>query len=130
MSALRRERTEDQPTPALVPRLRCSEPRDGLDGFPRILARTIELNEPRVPIGELGFTEGYALLDVGENPQKGSSMHAAQYTTTPVSRALKRVSKLSKAKIAAVSAGGSERRVERDGNGPWRRLFRLRQTGL
>ena len=58
MSALRRERTEDQPTPALVPRLRCSEPDDGDYGFPPDLARTIELNEPRVPIGELGFTEG------------------------------------------------------------------------
>ena len=57
MSASRRERTEDQPTPALVPRLRCSEPRDGLNGFPAS-ARSIELNEPRVPIGELGFTEG------------------------------------------------------------------------
>ena len=128
--AWRRKRAEDHLTSAQVRRLRCSEPRDGLDGFPRILARTIELNEPRVPIGELGFTEGYALLDVGEDTQKSTSMHAAQYTTTPVSRALKRVSKLSKAKIAAVSAGGSERRVERDGNGPWRRLFRLRQTGL
>ena len=78
MSALRRERTEDQPTPALVPRLRCSEPRDALDGFPPVLARTFELNEPRVPIGKLGFTESYALLDVGENAQKGVSMHAAQ----------------------------------------------------
>ena len=54
----RRQRTEDQPTPALVPRLRCSEPDDGDYGFPPDLARTIELNEPRVPIGELGFTEG------------------------------------------------------------------------
>ena len=115
LSVSRRERTEDQPAPALVPRLRCSEPGDGPDGVPPILARTIELNEPRVPISELGFTEGYALLDVGENPQKGISMHAAQYTTTPISRALKRVSKLSKAKTAAVSAGGSERRVEQDG---------------
>ena len=77
MSASPRERTEDQPTPALVPRLRCSEPRDGLDGFPPVLAR--ELNEPRVPIGKLGFTESYALLDVGENAQKGISMHAAQH---------------------------------------------------
>jgi hypothetical protein len=95
--------------------LRCSEPGDGLDGFPPILARTIELNEPRVPISELGFTEGYALLDVGENARKGISMHAAQHTTTPISWALKRVSKLSKAKTAAVSAGVSERRVEQDG---------------
>jgi|SRR6516162_1861510 len=60
MSALRRERTEDQPTPALVPRLRCSEPRDALDGFPPVLARTFELNEPRVPIGELGRGLGAA----------------------------------------------------------------------
>ena len=79
MLASRRERTKDQPTPALVPRLRCSEPDDGDYGFPPDLARTIELNEPRVPIGEFGFTEGQALLDVGENTQKGVSMHAAQY---------------------------------------------------
>ena len=39
---------EDQFAPACMPLLRGSEPRDGL----------IELNEPRVPIGELGFTEG------------------------------------------------------------------------
>jgi hypothetical protein len=57
-----------------MPRLRCSEPRNGLDGFP-VLAPTIELNEPRVPIGELGLTEGYAPLDVGENMQEGVSMH-------------------------------------------------------
>jgi hypothetical protein len=79
MSVSRRERTVDQTTPAVVPRLRCSEPRDGLDGFPPVLARTFELNEPRVPIGELGFTEGYALFDVGENAQKSVSMHAAQH---------------------------------------------------
>jgi hypothetical protein len=41
-----------------MPLLRGSEPGDGLDGFPPVLARTIELNEPRVPIGELGLTEG------------------------------------------------------------------------
>ena len=35
-----------------------TEPRDGLDGLPPVLVRTIELNEPRVPIGELGFSEG------------------------------------------------------------------------
>jgi len=58
MSVSRRKRSQDQPTPALVPRLRCSEPRDGLDGFPPVLARTFELDEPRVPIGELRFTEG------------------------------------------------------------------------
>ena len=58
MSVSRRERTEDQPTPALMPLLRGSQPGDGLVGFPPILACTIELNEPRVPIGELGFTEG------------------------------------------------------------------------
>ena len=58
-----------------MPMLRGSEPRNGLDGFPRSLARTFELNEPRVPISDLGFTEGYAPLDVGENVQKGISMH-------------------------------------------------------
>ena len=77
MSVSRRKRSQDQLTPALVPRLRRSEPRDGLDRFPPVLAR--ELNEPRVLIGKLGFTEGYALLDVGENAQKGFSMHAAQH---------------------------------------------------
>jgi len=54
------------------------------------LAHTIE---PRAPIGKLGFTEGYPPLDVGENVQKGISMHAAQYTTTPISWALKRPKK-------------------------------------
>jgi hypothetical protein len=53
-----------------MPVLHDSEPGDGLAGFPPILARTVELNEPRVPIGELGFTEGYALLDVGEDTQE------------------------------------------------------------
>ena len=77
-----------------MPLLHDSEPGDGLAGFPPILARTVELNEPRVPIGELGFTEGYALLDVGEDTQKGTSMHAAQYTTTSISQALKCASKL------------------------------------
>ena len=71
-----------------MPLLRASEPGDRLDGVPPALARTIKLNEPRVPIGDLGFTEGYALLDIGENAQKGISMHAAQYTTTPISWAL------------------------------------------
>ena len=33
------------------------------------------------------------MLDVGENAQKGISMHAAQYTTTPISWALKRAKK-------------------------------------
>ena len=56
--ARRRERAEDHLTSAPVRRLRCSEPRDGLDGFPPVLARTTKLNEPRVPIGEFGFTEG------------------------------------------------------------------------
>jgi len=77
-----------------MPLLHDSEPSDGLAGFPSTLARTIELNEPRVPIGELGFTEGYALLDVGEDTQKSTSMHAAQYTTTSISQALKCASKL------------------------------------
>jgi hypothetical protein len=43
-----------------------------------------------VPIGELGFTERQAQLDVGKNAQKGISMHAAQYTTTPISWRLRR----------------------------------------
>ena len=66
-------------------RLRRSEPGDGNYSFPRRLAHTIE---PRAPIGKLGFTEGYPLLEIGENVQKGISMHAAQYTTTPISWAL------------------------------------------
>jgi len=77
-----------------MPLLHDSEPGDGLAGFPSTLARTIELNEPRVPIGELGFTEGYALLDVGEDTQKSTSMHAAQYTTTSISQALTCASRL------------------------------------
>jgi hypothetical protein len=52
--ARRRKRSQDQLTPALMPLLRGSEPGDDLEGFPR----TIELNEPRAPIGKLGFTEG------------------------------------------------------------------------
>jgi len=40
-----------------MPLLRGPEPGDDLDGFP-VSARTIKLNEPRVPIGDLGFTEG------------------------------------------------------------------------
>jgi hypothetical protein len=55
---------------------------DGVYGFPRSLAHTIE---PRAPIGKLGFTEGYPLLEIGENMQERVSMHAAQYTTTPIS---------------------------------------------
>ena len=42
-----------------MPLLRDSEPGDDLGGFPC----AIELNEPRVPISDLGFTEGYPLLD-------------------------------------------------------------------
>jgi hypothetical protein len=76
------------------------------------LARTVELNEPRVPIGELGFTEGYALLDVGEDTQKGTSMHAAQYTTTPISQALKcaavDAARSAFRRKAAISSGTSE----------------------
>ena len=94
-----------------MPLLHDSEPGDGLAGFPPILARTVELNEPRVPIGELGFTEGYALLDVGEDTQKITSMHAAQYTTTSISQALtcasKRVSELRPASSRSVSNGCS-----------------------
>jgi hypothetical protein len=56
--ARRRKRSQDQLPPALMPLLRDSEPGDGPDGFPPGLARTIALNVPRVPIGDLGFTEG------------------------------------------------------------------------
>jgi hypothetical protein len=58
------------------------EPGDGVYGFQRSLAHTIE---PRTPIGKLGFTEGYPLLEIGENGKERVSMHAAQYTTTPIS---------------------------------------------
>jgi hypothetical protein len=51
------------------------------------LAHTIE---PRAPIGKLGFTEGYPLLEIGEKMQERVSMHAAQDTTTPISWALRR----------------------------------------
>jgi hypothetical protein len=44
--------------------------------------------EPRAPIGKLGFTEGYPLLEIRENGKERVSMHAAQYTTTPISWAL------------------------------------------
>jgi len=50
------------------------------------LAHTIE---PRAPIGKLGFTESYPLLEIGENVQERVSMHAAQCRTTPISGALK-----------------------------------------
>jgi hypothetical protein len=50
-----RKRVENQPTSALVRSLRCSKPGDCLDGFPPVLARAM-LNEPRVPIGDLGFS--------------------------------------------------------------------------
>ena len=54
----------------------CAVPSDGVYGFPRSLAHTIE---PRAPIGKLGFTEGYPLLEIGENMQERVSMHAAVY---------------------------------------------------
>ena len=63
----------------------CAVPSDGVYGFPRSLAHTIE---PRAPIGKLGFTEGDPLLEIGEHMQERVSMHAAQYTTTPISWAL------------------------------------------
>jgi hypothetical protein len=85
MSARRRKRSQDQLTSAAMPLLGNPEPGDGSDGFPPdVLAR----EEPRMPIGKLGFTEGKALLNVGENVQKGISVHAAQNTTTPISWAL------------------------------------------
>ena len=74
----------------ISPRLRscaaCAVPGDGVYGFPRSLAHTIE---PRAPIGKLGFTESYPLLEIGENVQERVSMHAAQCRTTPISGALK-----------------------------------------
>jgi hypothetical protein len=39
-----------------MPLLRDSEPGDGLNGSQPVLVH--DLNEPRVPIGEFGFTEG------------------------------------------------------------------------
>ena len=65
-----------------MPLLGDPEPGDGVYCFPRSLAHTIE---PRAPIGKLGFTEGYPLLEIGENGKERASMHAAQYTTTPIS---------------------------------------------
>ena len=50
------------------------------------MAHTIE---PRAPIGKLGFTESYPLLEIGENVQERVSMHPAQCRTTPISGALK-----------------------------------------
>ena len=64
---------------------RLAVPGDGVNAFPRSLAHTIE---PRAPIGKLGFTEGDPLLEIGEHMQERVSMHAAQYTTTPISWAL------------------------------------------
>jgi hypothetical protein len=85
-------------------RLRCSEPSDGVYGFPLGLARMTALTEPRVPIGDLGFTEDYALLDVGENVQKGTSMHACALQTTSISRALKRAPRATDEKKAPTQA--------------------------
>jgi hypothetical protein len=45
--------------------------------------------KPRAPIGKLGFTEGYPLLEFGEHMQERVSMHAAQNTTTPISGPLR-----------------------------------------
>ena len=89
MSPIRPLRSSDSGGRRISPRLRsrtaCAVPGDGVHGFPRSLADTIE---PRAPIGKLGFTEGYPLLEIGENMQERVSMHAAQYTTTPISWAL------------------------------------------
>ena len=85
LAGRRRKRSQDQVTPALMPHLGDPEPGDGVYCFPRSLAHTIE---PRAPIGKLGFTEGYPLLEIGENGKECASMHAAQYTTTPISCAL------------------------------------------
>ena len=93
MSPIRPVRSSGSGGCRISPRLHscgaCAFPGDGVYGFPRSLAHTIE---PRAPIGKLGFTEGYPPLDVGENVQKGISMHAAKYTATPISRALRRQS--------------------------------------
>jgi hypothetical protein len=65
-----------------MPFLGDPEPGDGVCGFPRSLAHTIE---PRAPIGKLGFTESYPLLEIGENVQERVSMHAAQCRMMPIS---------------------------------------------
>ena len=80
MSPIRPVRSSDSGGCRISPRLRscgaCAVPGDGVYGFPRSLAHTIE---PRAPIGKLGFTEGYPLLEIGENMQERVSMHAAVY---------------------------------------------------
>jgi len=80
MSPIRPVRSSDSGGRRISPRLRscgaCAVPGDGVYGFPRSLAHTIE---PRAPIGKLGFTEGYPLLEIGENMQERVSMHAAVY---------------------------------------------------
>src|SRR6516225_10489436 len=89
MSPIRPLRSSDSGGRRISPRLRScgasAVPADGVYGFPRSLAHTIE---PRAPIGKLGFTEGYPLLEIGEHMQERVSMHAAQYRTTPISWAL------------------------------------------
>jgi hypothetical protein len=82
ISPIRPVRSSDSGGRRISPRLRscaaCAVPGDGVYGFPRSLAHAIE---PRAPIGKLGFTEGYPLLEIGEHMQEHVSMHAAQYTT-------------------------------------------------
>ena len=94
MSPIRPVRSSDSGGRRISLRLRscaaCAVPSDGVHGFPRSLADTIE---PRAPIDKLGFTAGYPLLEIDENMQERVSMHAGQYTTTPISWALKRAKK-------------------------------------
>ena len=89
MSPIRPVRSSDSGGRRISLRLRscaaCAIPSDGVHGFPRSLADTIE---PRAPIDKLGFTAGYPLLEIDENMQERVSMHAGQYTTTPISWAL------------------------------------------
>ena len=70
------------------------------------------------------------MLDVGENAQKGISMHAAQYTTTPISRALKRAKKRAARtdKLATMpdrSSTASRPRLERPTNARVRTVGRV-----
>jgi hypothetical protein len=71
MSPIRPVRSSASGGRRISPRLRscaaCAVPGDGVYGFPRSLAHTIE---PRAPIGKLGL-KGYPLLKIGE---KGRSV--------------------------------------------------------
>ena len=54
----RRQRAEDQLTPLLVRLLRDLELGERIEGCPPILAFVIELGDPGLLFGKLGFTEG------------------------------------------------------------------------